>query len=401
LNPRTPESGSNKRFDIQLAVATLLLAGVGLLALYSSGGAYYFFRQLTFLPVAIGAAAAVFFVPRRFLYGLAEPFYGLAVLLLVAVLFAGTGPGSHRWFVIGPLNIQPSEFAKLAVVLTLAKHLSVKRSIRLEFRDLAAPLLITVIPAMLVLLEPDLSTALIFAALLAAMLYWQGMRPLHILLLFMPALSFAAGFSLYTWIPFFIALAVILLVRSGIKKTLIGLAVSAGFGLLSPLVLASLKDYQRARIMSFFAPLLDPHGISWNAIQSQIAIGSGRLVGKGYLLGTQKRLGFLPNRHTDFVFSSVGEEFGLLGCLALLGLFFWLLRRMLLAARQSDDSTGSLLCVGFAAIIGYQVFANIGMLLGLLPITGITLPFLSYGGSSLLLNFMLVGLVLNVVSRPE
>ena len=390
-----------KRFDPGLIVATLLLACFGLLAIYSSGGSYYFFRQLVFVPVAIGAATAAVFIPRRILYGLAEPLYGLALLMLVAVRIAGTGPGSHRWFVLGPAYIQPSEFAKLITVLLLAKHLSIKRSIEFNFRDLAAPVLIAVVPSLLVLVEPDLSTALIFAALLAAMLYWQGMRPLHILLLFSPALSFAAGFSLYTWIPFFVVLGVVLLVRSGVTKALIGLAVSAGFGLLSPVVLGSLKDYQRARIVSFVAPWFDPHGISWNAIQSQIAIGSGRLIGKGFLQGTQKRLGFLPNRHTDFVFSSLGEELGLVGCLILLGLFFWLLRRMLLAARQSRDSTGSLLCVGFAAIIGYQMFVNIGMLLGILPITGITLPFISYGGSSLLLNFLMVGLVLNVVSRPE
>ncbi|HTW91222.1 MAG TPA: FtsW/RodA/SpoVE family cell cycle protein [bacterium] len=393
--------GSMRQLDLQLIAANMLLAVFGLLAIYSSGGSYYFLRQLIFVPIAIAAAAGAFFIPRRILYGLAEAFYGLALLMLIAVRIAGTGPGSHRWFVLGPAYIQPSEFAKLATVLLLAKHLSVKRTIQFSFRDLGAPLATALVPSLLVLVEPDLSTALIFAALLAAMLYWQGMRPLHILLLFTPALSFAAGFSLYTWIPFFLVLAVILLVRSGVKNALIGLAVSAGFGLLSPVVLSSLKGYQRDRIMSFLAPWLDPHGISWNAIQSQIAIGSGRLMGKGFLHGSQKRLGFLPNRHTDFVFSSLGEEFGLVGCLVLLGLFFWLLRRMLLAARQSHDSTGSLLCVGFAATIGYQMFVNIGMLLGILPITGITLPFISYGGSSLLLNFLMVGLVLNVVSRPE
>jgi rod shape determining protein RodA len=390
-----------KRFDPGLTIATLLLASFGLLTIYSSGGSYFFIRQLIFLPIAIGAAAAAVFIPRRILYGLAEPIYGLAVLMLLAVLIAGTGPGSHRWFVLGPIYVQPSEFAKLATVLLLAKHLSIKRSIGFSFRDLATPLAVAFVPAALVLVEPDLSTSLIFAALLAAMLYWQGMRPLHILLLFSPALSFAAGFSLYTWIPFFVILGIILLVRAGVKNALIGLGVSAGFGLLSPVVLSSLKDYQRARILSFFAPWFDPHGISWNAIQSQIAIGSGRLIGKGFLQGSQKRLGFLPNRHTDFVFSSLGEELGFVGCLVLLGLFLWLLRRMLLAARQSGDSSGSLLCVGFAAIIGYQMFVNIGMLLGMLPITGITLPFISYGGSSLLLNFLMVGLVLNVVSRPE
>lgn len=390
-----------KRFDAGLIIATLLLASFGLLAIYSAGGLYFFFRQLVFLPIAIGAGAAAVFIPRRIIYGLAEPIYVLAVLMLVAVLLAGTGPGSHRWFVLGPVYVQPSEFAKLATVLLLAKHLSVKRSVGFNVRDLAAPMAIAFIPALLVMVEPDLSTSIIFAALLSAMLYWQGLRPLHILLLFSPALSFAAGFSLYTWIPFFAVLAIILIVRSGLSRALVGLAVSAAFGLLSPVVLSSLKGYQRARILSFFAPWFDPHGVSWNAIQSQIAIGSGRLIGKGFLEGSQKKLGFLPNRHTDFVFSSLGEEFGLLGCLVLLGLFYWLLRRMLLAARQSRDSSGSLLCVGFAAVIGYQMFVNIGMLLGLLPITGIALPFLSYGGSSLLLNFIMVGLVLNVVSRPE
>jgi rod shape determining protein RodA len=390
-----------KRFDSGLVAASLLLACLGLPAIYSSGGSYYFFRQLVFLPVAIGAGIAVFFVPRRVLYGVAEYLYALALLLLAAVLFIGTGPGSHRWFVLGPFYIQPSEVAKLATILLLAKHLSVKRSIGLAFRDLWAPLLIAGLPALLVLAEPDLSTALIFAALLAGMLYWQGMRPLHILLLFVPALSFAAAFTLYTWIGFFGLLAILLVVRSGVRRALIGLGISAAFGLLSPVVLSSLKAYQRARIMSFFQPLFDPHGLSWNAIQSQIAIGSGRLIGKGFLHGTQKNLGFLPNRHTDFVFSSIGEEFGLAGCLALLALFYWLIRRILLAARLSDDSTGSLLCVGIAAVIGYQMFVNIGMLLGLLPITGITLPFLSYGGSSLVVNFIMVGLVANVVSRRE
>ncbi len=390
-----------KRIDPRLIVACLLLACFGLLAVYSAGGAYYFFRQAIFLPIAIAAATGAFFVPRRILYGLAEPLYGLALLMLVAVRIAGTGPGSHRWFVLGPVYLQPSEFAKLVTVLLLAKHLSIKRTIELNFRDLAAPLAIALVPATLVLIEPDLSTAVVFAASLAAMLYWQGMRPLHILLLFMPVLSFAAGFSIFTWIPFFVALAVILIVRSGVWNALAGLGVSAVFGLLSPVLVSHLKDYQRDRIMSFFAPWFDPKGISWNAIQSQIAIGSGRLIGKGFLQGSQKRLGFLPNRHTDFVFSSLGEELGLIGCMVLLGLFLWLLRRMLLAARHSGDSTGALLCVGFAAIIGYHMFVNIGMLLGILPITGITLPFISYGGSSLLLNFIMVGLVLNVVSRPE
>jgi len=251
------------------------------------------------------------------------------------------------------------------------------------------------------MVEPDLSTGLTFGAALAAMLYWSGLRPLHILLLYTPAMSFAAGFSLYTWIPFFVLLAAVTMVRSGIRKSLAALAVSAGFGLLSPVVLSLLKEYQRDRIRAFVAPWFDPHGVGWNAIQSQIAIGSGRLLGRGFLHGTQKRLGFLPNRHTDFAFSSVAEEFGFVGCLVLLGLLALLLYRFMRTARYSRDSFGAALCVGFAAFVGYQVFVNVGMLLGLLPVTGIPLPFISYGGSSLLLNAVMVGLVLNVSSRQE
>jgi rod shape determining protein RodA len=317
------------------------------------------------------------------------------------VLIAGTGPGSKRWFPIGPFYIQPSEIAKLATVIILAKYLSLNRVIALSFRDLVIPVLLTLVPALLVVVEPDLSTGLTFGAALAAMLYWGGLRPLHLLLLFMPVISFAAGFSLYTWIPFFVLLAVITLVRSGLKQSLAALAVSAGFGLLSPVVLSMLKEYQRDRIRAFVAPWFDPHGVGWNAIQSQIAIGSGRLLGKGLLHGTQQRLGFLPNRHTDFAFSSLAEEFGFLGCLVLLGLFAVLLYRFLRTARYTRDSFGAQLCVGFAAFIGYQVFINIGMLLGLLPVTGIPLPFISYGGSSLVLSAIMVGLVLNVSARPE
>lgn len=390
-----------KRFDFALPAATLALAGCGLVAIYSAGGSHYFFRQLLFLPVALAAGIALFFAPRKLLYAMVEPLYGATLVALLVVLVAGTGPGSRRWFALGPFMLQPSEFAKLATVLMLAKYLSLKRTISFTFRDLAWPVLIAVAPALLIVVEPDLSTALIFAATLAAMLYWQGARPLHILALFAPPLSFAAGFSIYTWIPFFILLAVIFLLRTTMARALLGLAISSVFGLLSPVVLSLLKDYQRARIIAFVAPWLDPHGMGWNAIQSQIAIGSGRLLGKGLLQGTQKRLGFLPNGHTDFVFSSIGEELGLVGCLLLLGLFALLIYRCLLAAKNTRDGFAAQLVVGFAAIIGYQVFVNIGMLVGIMPVTGIPLPFMSYGGSSLVLNFAMVGLALNVAARPE
>lgn len=391
----------SRRLELALPALATLLSGIGLLLIYSAAGSTYFVRQLIFLPIALLCAAIAFVTPRRLIYGIAEWLYALALVMLVLVIFFGTGPGSNRWFAFGPVLFQPSEFAKLTTVILLAKILSIRRGVTLSFRDLATPLAIALAPALLILAEPDLSTASVFAVILSAMLYWRGLRPLHLLLLFLPVISFAAGFSIVTWIPFFVLLTILVLIRLRVFRALAALAVSLVFGLLSPIVLSMLKEYQRERIRSFFAPWFDPHGLNWNAIQSQIAIGSGRFVGKGLFHGTQKRLGFLPNRHTDFIFSVVGEETGLLGSLIVLGLFYALLYRILYVGRFCRDQFGTLLCTGFATIIAYQVVTNIGMLLGILPITGIALPFISYGGSSLVLNFTIIGLTLNIAVRPE
>ncbi len=390
-----------KRPDAILIITSLLLALVGLALIYSASGPHYLVRQLLFLPVALIAGTATALIPRRVIWGLAEPAWLLTLAALVAVLAIGTGPGSSRWFSLGGFYIQPSELAKLTTVVLLAKQLGWQRPLNLNPRRLALPLLIVGLPAAAIALQPDLSTSLVFGAVTALMFYWQGMRPLHILLLFSPLLSFAAGFSIYVWAPFFILLGVLMLRRTDIGRTALALTVNAFFGLLSPIVMSALKDYQRARVRAFLAPWLDPHGIGWNAIQSQIAIGSGRLLGKGFLHGTQKKLGFLPNRHTDFIFSSLAEEFGLLGCLFVLGLFALLIARILAVAAATRDRASSLLCIGLAGVLTYGIFVNIGMLMGLLPITGIPLPFLSYGGSSLVVCFTIVGLITNVAARPD
>lgn len=387
--------------NLSLLIATIILITVGLFAIYSAGGSRYFIKQLLFVPLALGGLIGAIFLPRHILYGITEILYLFTLLLLVGVIFLGTGPGARRWFSFRGMSFQPSEFAKIATVLMLAKYISYKRQPKLNFNTIAGPALLTLIPLLLILVEPDLSSALSLLPAFAAMLYWQGLDPLHILLLFMPLFSFVAGFSLYLWVPFFIILAVIVFLRLPVFRTIIALAVASVFGLLSPIVLSHLKDYQRARVTSFFTPWLDPHGLGWNVIQSQIAIGSGRIFGKGYLSGTQKRLGFLPNRHTDFIFSSIAEETGLIGCLALLTIFTLFLRQILQTAYSTRDQQGALICVGFVATFTYHIFVNIGMLLGLLPITGITLPFISYGGSSLVASAIMVGIVLNIALRPE
>lgn len=390
-----------KKIDLTLVLTTCLLLAVGLLAIYSAAGSRYLLRQTLFLVLAIGGFFLTSLIPRRIIYGTAEILYVLTILLLILVLIIGRGPGAHRWFAIGPFNIQPSEFAKITTVIMLAKYLSYRRKLNFDLKTLAGPTAIIIPVVVLILLEPDLSTSFSFLPMYAAMLYWQGLRPLYILMLFVPLLSFIAGFSLYFWIPFFLIISTIAFLRLRFFRALLTVATTSLFGLLSPVVLSMLKDYQRARIKSFFAPWLDPHGMGWNIIQSQIAIGSGRIIGKGYLNGTQKRLGFLPNRHTDFIFSCIAEEFGLLGSAVLLALFGLLIYRLLLIAYRTRDQNGALITIGFAAIIGYHVFVNIGMLLGLLPVTGITLPLLSYGGSSLVATMMMIGLAINIAMNPE
>ncbi|MEO0009778.1 MAG: rod shape-determining protein RodA [candidate division WOR-3 bacterium] len=390
-----------KKIDITLLGTTCLLVIIGLLAIYSSASSQYLFRQLIFLSIGITSLLIACFTPRRLIYGIAEIFYGLTLLLLILVLIFGSGPGAHRWFAIRIFNFQPSELAKISTVIILAKYLSYRRKMDFDFKTLAGPTAIIIPVVTLILLEPDLSTSISFLPMYAALLYWQGLRPLYILLLFIPVLSFIAGFSLYFWIPFFTIISIIVFLRLRFFQALAAIATSSFFGLLSPVFLSLLKDYQRARIKSFFAPWLDPHGMGWNIIQSQIAIGSGRIFGKGYLNGSQKRLGFLPNRHTDFIFSCIAEEFGLIGSIILLVIFGLLIYRLLLIAYKTRDQNGALITIGFAAIIGYHVFVNIGMLLGILPVTGITLPLISYGGSSLVVTMTMIGFALNVAMNSE
>ncbi|MEO0084823.1 MAG: rod shape-determining protein RodA [candidate division WOR-3 bacterium] len=397
--PATRIKWKNESLPVILVVTLLTI--IGLLAIYSAGNLRFTIRQLCWLPFAVMAFLFAYRLPQRLLFYLAYPLFFFGIFLLILVLIFGSGVGAKRWFNFGLVSFQPSEFIKLTTVLALARFLSMRRKFTFRFADLILPILFTLVPALLILAEPDLGSALVFLPILAVMLYWKGLNLFQIFLLFSPLLSFVFGYNLYTWIGYFVLLVIILFWQGNVLQSLVALGVNSLSGLLEPLVWSCLKDYQRARITNFLAPWVDPKGIGWNLIQSQIAIGSGRLWGKGYLSGTQKRLEFLPNRHTDFIFSVIGEEFGFIGCLLVLLLFFFLLYRLALIARYTRDEFASLAIIGFTTIIAYQVIVNIGMLLGLMPITGIALPFLSYGGTSLLFNFTMIGLALNLQKSPD
>jgi rod shape determining protein RodA len=392
--------GRSIGFDWHIAVPVLLLTVLGLVMIYSTGGRFYFTRQLIFLPVAVLALFLCYRVPRRLLYAFAYPLFAFSILLLVVVLLVGHGP-ARRWFDFGPVNFQPSELAKIACVLALARYVSEQRQLEFRIPDLALPVLFTALPFLLVLIEPDLGSSMVFIPILAAVLFWHGMRPFHMFLLLAPLLSVVASFHIISWVIFFVLLGGVLLLRGGTREVVYGFASNVLVGLLTPSLINRLHDYQRARVTTFLMPWLDPKGMGWNVIQSLIAVGSGRLLGKGLLAGTQKHLNFLPNRHTDFIFSCIAEELGLVGALLVLALFCWLCYRFLLVAFEARDRFAGLVAFGLTAVFAYHVLVNSGMVLGLAPITGIALPFLTYGGSPLLLNYAIVGLILNIRYKPE
>jgi rod shape determining protein RodA len=387
-----------KNLPILIIVSLLLLAG--LFTIYSAAGKIIFFRQLIWCAIGIAGFILAYQIPRRLWENTALYIWLFILLLLVVVLVIGTGIGSKRWFSIGFINLQPSEFAKLAFVILLAQFWANKK---LSFRihDLFFPVIATIIYTGLIFLEPDLGTSLVFLPVLAVMLYWKQLTVFHIFLLFSPLLSFIMGFSMYAWIPFFIFLLIISYKKTTIVGWLTAISVNILSGLLTPIIWMHMKEYQKARIMGFFSPWLDPKGMNWNLIQSQIAVGSGRLYGKGFLSGTQKKLAFLPNRQTDFIFSTLSEEFGFIGSIIILALYFYLIYQFINTARKAHDEFSSLVAIGLSTVLTYQIIVNIGMVLGLLPITGIALPFLSYGGSSLLFYFLAVGIILNIRNKAE
>lgn len=269
-----------------------------------------------------------------------------------------------------------------------------------QFSDLLVPFAIVAIPGILIFLEPDLGSAQIFFPILLLMLYWAGMPATKLFLFFSPLISAAASFVIYIWVAYFIGLTVFLYFNKQLNDFIYGIVGNVLAGLVMPLVWNLLKPYQQERITTFFSPWVDPRGMAWQTIQSKIAIGSGGIIGKGFLSGTQKKLEFLPLRHTDFVFSCLGEEFGLIGIILTTLVFTYLFYELLLLTRTTKNRFASIMVAGMLAWLGYQTFVNIGITLGLVPITGVPLPFISYGGSSLIACYMAIGVCL-AVSRSK
>ena len=352
-------------FDWTLIGLVLFLACIGILNLYSmtcdgaGGGPPLFLKQISWLLIGFVVMAVIALIEYRFYSDVAYIIYVVAFFLLLIVLAYGIiTSGAQRWVKLGSISFQPSEFVKISLILALAKFFR-RPPARMGYslRELRIPFLLLFFPLVLILKQPDLGTAIILFLIFFSILFFVKIRWSSVLIL---------GIS--------------------------GLAIL-------PLLWNFLKDYQKRRILTFFNPDLDPLGAGYHIIQSKIAVGSGGILGKGFMNGTQCKLGFLPEQQTDFIFSALTEEWGLVGSLFVIGLYFALILWGLRIAVQSKDRFGAILAFGVVSMIFWHAFINIGMVIGIMPVVGIPLPLLSYGGSFLFSTLMGVGLLLNVSMR--
>ena len=358
------------------------------------------FRQALFLGASVAGLLVVCRIPLRWYQWAALPSYVAGVGVLAVTLVAGTGTGTAEgissFLSVGGFRFQPAEAAKIATALALAALLAKREDPPTYLRDLLAPAALVALPLALVLLQPDLGTALAFVGIFFAVIFWAGAPWPLILFAASPALGLVLAFSRTVWAIYFVLLATGLFLyrfRLYLVESVAVILGNVAVGAVAQPLWNSLAQYQRNRLLVFLDPELDPRNAGWQLIQSKVAVGSGGLFGKGFTLGTQKRLAFLPEQHTDFIFSVVGEEFGFVGTSAVLILFGYLFFRMIGMAEAARHSFAGLFIFGILGVWFTHVFINAGMTVGVVPITGIPLPFISYGGSFLLMSWIAAGAV--------
>ena len=358
-----------RHVDLSLAGSVLFLASFGLLMIYSATRTrleeagtdpqYYLQRQAMFVAIGLVAMVATSVIDYRMFRDFAPVIYvGTVGLLALVLLFGAENKGQQASFEFGAFQLQPSEFAKVALVVCLAAYVSSVRG-EIDGRRMLAILGLAGVPMGMIYLQPDLGTSLVFGAILLGMLLVSGAKARHLVALLVIAV-----------------IAVVGVVNLGV-----------------------LKEYQYDRLTSFLEPESDTDRSAYNLAQSKTAIGSGGISGKGLFQGTQTNLSYVPEQHTDFIFTAVGEQLGLIGSALVLAVFALVAWRTWRSAALAKDVAGTLICVGVLAMLTFQIFENVGMSMGIMPITGIPLPFLSYGGSSTIATFAAIGLVLNVHMR--
>ena len=398
--------------DWPLGLVALLLTLFGLAMVFSAGQtdvptfvAGIWRVQLAWVLLGLVAGYLVTRLSTRLLDAVSVPAYVASCLLLLLLLFVGKGAGTaastKSWLAIGGVRLgQPSELAKIAVVLMLAHVLGAARRAPATLFELLPSAMVVGVPWLLIMAQPDLGTGIVFIGIYYAMLFWAGVSWWLLLLAASPGISLILAFSTGLWGGWFlILLAVLAFVRPSRWE---GATVVAGnllLGVLAPLLWNRLDPYQQRRLLVFLDPSSDPRASGYHLIQSQVAIGSGGIFGKGFTLGSQKRLAFLPEQQTDFIFPIVAEELGFVGVSLALGLFAALFLRTIRVAVRSSTPFASLVAFGLTSAWFTHLIVNVGMTIGLMPITGIPLPFFSYGGSFMLASWLSVGILLLISSE--
>jgi rod shape determining protein RodA len=395
-----------KRIDWLFMISLFALIGIGLALVYSATSnsdlIWYktdWFKQVIHFTAGFLIAGVIVFMPATFWRNTAWITYVVAIIALIIV--AGSGhisKGAGRWLDVGGFRLQPSEFSKIAYLLANSLWLSKNRISIEQPKTLIVPGLLFIVPFLLVLKQPNLSTALVFTAMAIVQFYWAGFRMVDLFLLISPVASiiFSAISPLYWNLLIISVFFVSIKFKFPLWIIIFVMALDIGSGYASQMAWNSMKDHQRSRILTFVDPMRDPKGEGYQVIQSQVAIGSGGMFGKGFGEGSQVNLSFLPEEHTDFIFSVLGEQFGFAGTFVVLALFFILLWRGIMICRLHENRFVNLVVAGSCTILFFHTFVNVAMTIGFMPVTGLPLPFLSYGGSFVITCMILIGLMLNM-----
>lgn len=391
------------KVDLYVLIPTIILVLIGLISIYSStfnnsAAENNFQRQFLFVLAAFIISLIIYFLPTNSFKFSSIPLYFLGIILLIAVLIVGkTVSGSKSWLALGPIGFQPSEFMKIATILMLSYYLSRNNANIDSIKDIFVALLIGFIPVFLILLEPDMGTSIIFFFMILTILFYKGLSLLWIVVISPACVALSAIFGTF---PFIVSLVLFLTIILLLSKDLfftgsvIGINIAAGF--LADFVFNILSPHQQDRIRSFIDPTSDPLKTGYNSIQAMVAVGSGGLFGKGFMKGNQTQLQYIPEQWTDFIFCTIGEEFGFIGSMFVIILFLILMHRILSNASSTKDEFLRLVQIGIFSIIFIHFFINVGMVIGLVPVIGVPLPFVSYGGSSLIANVIMISIVLNI-----
>ncbi len=391
------------KFDFTIFFATIFLITIGLLGIFSATnnnptahGAFQ--KQLLMALVAFVIFFLAYFLPPRIYKSLATPSYILSIIILIAVLMMGrTVYGAKSWINLGPIGFQPSEFAKIGFIFMLSYLLTGERRNPNNIKDFLVLMFYSLIPIVLILIEPDMGTVIVYLFILIAMLFWSGIDLFYVFVTLSPVVVlFASFFGIAAFLlAMFIVFVLLLYFKRNIFINISIVIMNMAGAYLFDYAFQFLKPHQQKRIETFINPTSDPLGAGYNILQAQLAIGSGGLWGKGFLKGNQTQLSFIPKQWTDFIFSVAGEEFGFVGSVLIVMLFIIVFIRLLNIAGQINDKFESLVVIGVLTLLLTHFTINIGMNLGVAPVVGIPLPFLSYGGSSLIINMFLLGVALN------